>query len=95
AQAFAASAGAAEPGLERFAQAAAALGGEALGLADASFRFQALPRVPVAVLLWAGDEEFPARAQLLFDAAAGHYLPAEDLAGLGGWLVGQLTRLAG
>lgn len=95
ARAFAAPAAGGEPGPERFCRAATKLGGVALGLADASFRFQALPRVPLAVLLWAGDEEFPAQAQVLFDAAAGHYLPAEDLAGLGGSLARKLTQAAG
>jgi len=28
---------------------------------------------------------------VVFDAAAGHYLPAEDLAGLGGLLARRLT----
>ena len=47
-----------------FRHAAAALGGQPLDLADASFRFQALPRLAVAVLLWAGDDEFPAQARV-------------------------------
>ncbi|MGC8779947.1 MAG: DUF3786 domain-containing protein, partial [Anaerolineae bacterium] len=78
--------------LARFKQAAEALGGAALDLADASYRFQALPRVAVAVLLWEGDEDFPAQARILFDAHAGHYLPTEDLAGIGDWLAHRLTR---
>jgi hypothetical protein len=75
-----------------FRQAAAALGGQPLDLADASFRFQALPRLAVAVLLWAGDDEFPAQARVLFDAHAGHYLPTEDLAGTGDWLAHKLVH---
>ena len=78
--------------LAAFRAAAAALGGQPLDLADASFRFQALPRLALAVLLWEGDEEFPARARILFDAHAGHYLPTEDLSGLGDWLAHGLTR---
>ena len=73
-----------------FRQVATALGGAALDLADASFRFQALPRLAVAVLLWAGDDEFPGQARILFDAAAGHYLPTEDLAGIGDWMAHKL-----
>jgi len=75
-----------------FRRAGAALGGEALDLADASFRFQALPRLAIATLLWTGDEEFPGQARILFDAHAGHYLPTEDLAGLGDWLAHRLCR---
>jgi hypothetical protein len=78
-----------------FRQAAASLGGQPLDLADASFRFQALPRLAVAVLLWAGDDEFPAQARVLFDAHAGHYLPTEDLAGTGDWLTHKLIHAPG
>jgi hypothetical protein len=77
---------------EAFRRAAGALGGMPLDLADASFRFQALPRLALAVLLWSGDEEFPGQARILFDAAAGHYLPTEDLSGIGDWLAHRLAR---
>jgi hypothetical protein len=77
-----------------FRAAARALGGDALTLGDASFRFVALPRVELAVVVWAGDDEEPGEARVLFDAAAGHYLPAEDLAGLGGQLVHRLVAVA-
>jgi len=75
-----------------FERAATALGGEKLDLADGSFRFDALPRVPLAALLWTGDEEFPPAVQILFDASAGGYLPTEDLAMVGGMLSGSLLR---
>ena len=78
--------------LAAFKQAATALGGTPLDLADASFRFQALPRLAVAVSLWAGDDEFPGQARMLFDAHAGHYLPTEDLSGIGDWLAHKLIR---
>ena len=77
-------------GLEAFRGAAVAAGGLPLELADAAFAFQALPRLALAVLVWAGDEEFSAQASVVFDAAAGHYLPAEDLAGLGELLARRL-----
>ena len=86
AQAFGAGSG----GLEALRVAAAAAGGLPLELADAAYAFQALPRLALAALVWAGDDEFPAQASMVFDAAAGHYLPAEDLAGLGGLLARRL-----
>jgi len=75
-----------------FREASLRLGGQPLPMADASYVFQALPRVPVSALLWAGDDEFPARARILFDASAGHYLPTEDLSGLGDWLAHHIAR---
>jgi hypothetical protein len=81
--------------LESFARAARDLRGDALTLGDASFRFAALPRVDVAVLVWAGDDEEPGEARVLFDAHAGHYLPAEDLAELGGQLTNRLLAASG
>jgi len=79
---------------ERLRAAAAALGGEALPLGDLAFRFDALPQVPLVLIWHRGDEEFPPAFSLLFDGAAGHYLPTEDLAILGGMLVGALVKAA-
>jgi len=78
--------------LEELRRAAATLSGTPLDLADASYRFQALPRVAMAVLVWQGDEEFPGQARVLFDAHASHYLPTEDLSGVGEWLAHRFVR---
>ncbi len=78
--------------LPAFREAADRLAGAPLDLADASYCFLALPRLPIAVQVWEGDDEFPGRAQILFDAQAGHYLPTEDLSGVGDWLAYRLMR---
>ena len=52
------------------------------------------PMVWMAVVLYIEDDEFPASANVLFDATAGHYLPTEDLAVLGGLLAGKLVKAA-
>jgi hypothetical protein len=45
------------------------LGGEPLpGFGDAAMRFEVLPGIPMALVLWAEDDEFPARITFLFDA---------------------------
>ncbi len=80
--------------LRAFETAAQALGGERLSFGDASFAFRVLPRVWLAAVFYAADEEFPAGANVLFDAAASHYLPTEDLAVLGGMLAGRLVKAA-
>jgi hypothetical protein len=75
-----------------FETAARALGGENLSFGDAAYCFRLLPRVWLAVVLYLADDEFPANANVLFDAAASHYLPTEDLAVLGGMLAGRLIK---
>ena len=77
-----------------FEAAARALGGERLDFGDASFCFRLLPRVWLAVVLYLADDEFSASANVLFDGAASHYLPTEDLAVLGGILAGRLIKAA-
>lgn len=75
---------------EAFHRGGRTLGASPLGFGDVSYAFQVLPRVALAVVLYEGDEEFPPAVNVLFDAAAGHYLPTEDLAILGGIFVGRL-----
>ncbi len=74
-----------------FERAARNLGGTRLDIGDAAFAFDALPRVRVAAVYYAADEDFPASANVLFDAAASHYLPTDALAGVGSALVDRLT----
>ncbi|MGC9335746.1 MAG: DUF3786 domain-containing protein, partial [Anaerolineae bacterium] len=77
-----------------FEEAAEALRGERLDFGDASFAFRILPRVWLAAILHLAAEEFPASANVLFDASVHHYLPTEDLAVVGGMLAGQLIKHA-
>jgi hypothetical protein len=79
---------------QAFETAARALGGERLSFGDASFSFRLFPRAWLAVVLYLADDEFPASANVLFDAAVSHYLPTEDLAVLGGMLAGRLVKAA-
>lgn len=67
----------------------AALGGRAVGYADAALELPALPRVPTTLLLWTADDEFPARADLLFDASAPRHAPTDIL-----WSIAMLSVLA-
>ena len=67
---------------EDFQKAAKALGGYELTLSGISMVIPVLPRVPLCFILWPGDEEMPASANILFDQAASSYLPTEDYAHL-------------
>jgi hypothetical protein len=46
---------------------------------DASFTLHALPRIPIAFILWEGDDEFPPLVRTLFDPTIPGYLPLEDI----------------
>jgi hypothetical protein len=78
-----------------FAQAAQAAGGERLDLSDAGFMFRALPRVPLAALYWAGEDEIPPKCSVLFDRSASHFLPTDVLAALGGTLADCIIKHRG
>ena len=71
------------------------LGGRALGdTGDVAFEFRLFPRVPVQLIVYAGDEEFPPEANILFDRTIGDILSAEDIAWLAGMLVYRLIALS-
>jgi hypothetical protein len=80
--------------LGAFRKAAEAVGGRPFAAGDAAYEFAALPRVPVAIVLWAADEEFPARAQVLLAKAADRQLPLDALWVLCNVLVKRLVAAA-
>ncbi len=81
--------------VDRFRQAARALDGEPLPMGDTAFAFRVLPHVPLAVVWWDEDDEFPANATVLFDRVADVYLPTDGLAILGRMLCRALVKAAG
>jgi hypothetical protein len=80
--------------IEGFKAAASRLNGAPVAPGDAGFEFGVLPRVPVRLILYAGDEEFPAEAAILFDRSVGRLLSPEDIAWLAGMLVYRLMALS-
>jgi hypothetical protein len=77
-----------------FKQASEKLQGAPLAIGEAGYVFQVLPRLKLAVVMWSGDEEFPAQAQVLFQETAAHYLMTEALAIVGSLLIGQIVKAA-
>ena len=67
---------------EGFLASGAALGGRPVEGGDAAIELPALPRVPVLVQLWRGDDEFPAEAKMLFDSTIDRHLPLDVIYGL-------------
>ncbi|MBT4513306.1 MAG: DUF3786 domain-containing protein [Chloroflexi bacterium] len=73
--------------IEGFKRGCLALGGEPITrTGDAGFRFRALPKIPMACILYLGDEEVQPAVNVLLDAASFAYLPTEDLSLLGAHL---------
>lgn len=46
---------------------------------DASISLYILPRLPLTIVIWRGDEEFEARASILFDQTAASHMPLDAL----------------
>jgi hypothetical protein len=46
---------------------------------DASVQLNILSRIPLTIIIWKGDEEFDARATILFDQTAASHLPLDAL----------------
>jgi hypothetical protein len=73
-----------------FERAAQEANGSRRAFGAISYAFQALPRIPILVVFWQGDEDFPASFQVLFEASASHYLPTDAYAILGSTITRRL-----
>jgi len=65
--------------VEEFVEKGMSLAGETLEYGDAAIKLFPFPRVPVVLLIWKKDEEFPARADILFDSTCAEHLPTDIL----------------
>ena len=62
------------------------LGGTQGDYGDISLNILSFPRVPVVLILWLGDEEFPSTASLLFDSSCVSHLPPDMI-----WSTSMMT----
>lgn len=67
---------------EKFLEIGMASGGTKIAYGDVALEFMALPRVPVVCILWAEDDEFPARVSFLFDPSIQSHLPLDVILAL-------------
>jgi hypothetical protein len=65
---------------------------EPLGRGDAGYRFEFMSGLFISLLLWAGDDEFPPSAQILFDDNLVFAFTAEDLAVAGEVVIRRLKK---
>ena len=64
---------------ELLLERAGALAGIKIPAGDCSIKLHALPRIPITIVVWKADEEFPASAHILFDSSIEQYFSAEDI----------------
>ena len=67
--------------------AVSAYGARPFDHGDKSVVFHAFPFVPIALIIWKGDDEFPPDGNILFDGSVVELLSAEDAAWLAGMCV--------
>jgi hypothetical protein len=64
------------------------LGGTEILYGDKGFALEVFPKIPLAYILWKGDEEFPPRVGVLFDSTISTHLPLDII-----WcMVAETTR---
>lgn len=64
-------------------------GAEIAKFGDAAVRLFPLPRVPVTMILWLEDEEYPARSSLFFDSTVDYQIALSDIV----WSVAMMSAL--
>ena len=70
------------------------LGGKTIDTGDAGYEFRLFPNIPVRLILWAADDEFPAEANIVFNENIRGSLSPEDIAWLAGMVVYRLIALS-
>jgi hypothetical protein len=80
------------PEPERLIELAKSLGGQKVDYGDAAVKVNGFKMVPVTLVLWRGDEEFPPRGNILFDSTISGYLSTYDITVLCDAIVWRLVR---
>ena len=69
------------------------MGAKKLPMGDASYEFEFINGYFVQFILWAGDDEFPPSAQILFSDNFPLSFSAEDMAVVGDITIGTMKKL--
>lgn len=81
--------------IEAFKSRCNRFGGRSIQLADAACVFTIVPRIPVAVLYWCGDEDFAAETKILYDRTITAHLASDMIYALAVGICRQLGRSPG
>ncbi|MDO9287659.1 MAG: DUF3786 domain-containing protein, partial [Thermodesulfovibrionales bacterium] len=71
-----------------FIERSVRLNGKLLNYGDAAVELLPMPHIPATLILWLSDDEFPARADLLFDSTCEQHLPLDIM-----WSIAMLSTL--
>lgn len=77
---------------EALREAGRNIGAREEGRGDCTLVIDVLPKIPVTVTLWEGDDEVPASANMIFDGSIRELLPTEDVAVIGGFVASVLIK---
>lgn len=66
--------------------------GKPFEMGDTGFVFRFFPRLPVALINWQADDEFPSYSKVLFDVSASNYMPTHGLTALTDFLIHRLAE---
>jgi len=80
---------------DRLLDVAKALGGRKADYGDVAVTINAFSRVPIILVLWRGDAEFPPNGNILFDSTISDYLTLDDINVLCETMAWRLARLKG
>lgn len=79
-------------GSEERLQRTMAFGGRHVELGDEGVIFHLFPMLPVALVNWVEDEEFPSYNKILYDISASNYMPTHGLVALTDFLIHRLSE---
>ena len=81
--------------INEFKERCEQLHGSPLNMADAAYRFKITPRIPVAVLYWKGDDDFPAESKILYDRTIAEHLASDVIYALAAGICNRLGKPVG
>jgi hypothetical protein len=81
--------------ITRLERASQEMGAVKLAVSDCGFQLKAFECIPVQCLIWDGDEEFSARANMLFDISITDFIHVESVVSIAQRCLASLAERAG
>lgn len=75
-------------------EALLALGGKKLAVGDVGYEISAFSEIPMRVIFWDQDEEFPAQANMLFDKSSTEFIHVESIVTIASVCIKRLAEIS-